>query len=146
MTSRNVYMIALAFLLMASCNKSADKESIKKEILKAEQEFKKMAAEKGIAEAFVFYADENAVIKRANDSLVIGRESIKKYYENQKTSNATVEWAPDFIDVSDDGTMGYTYGKYIWTITDSTGSKEFKGIFHTVWKKQKNGEWRYVWD
>jgi ketosteroid isomerase-like protein len=32
-------------------------------------------------------------------------------------------------------------------VKDSVGNKkDFKGIFHTVWKKQKDGSWKYVWD
>jgi ketosteroid isomerase-like protein len=43
--------------------------------------------------------------------------------------------------------MAYTYGKYIWKIkeTDST-FVEYKGVFHTVWKRQKDNSWKYVWD
>jgi len=43
--------------------------------------------------------------------------------------------------------MAYTYGKYTMTIIDSAGeSKVSNGIFHTVWKKQKDGSWKFVWD
>jgi len=43
--------------------------------------------------------------------------------------------------------MGYTYGKYIWSSTDPAGKPiTFNGIFHTVWKKQPDGSWKYVWD
>ena len=32
-------------------------------------------------------------------------------------------------------------------VKDSTGkTNENRGAFHTVWKKQKDGSWRYVWD
>jgi ketosteroid isomerase-like protein len=58
-----------------------------------------------------------------------------------------VTWKPDFVDVSKDGEMAYTYGKFTWTFIDSLGNKNnFKGLFHTVWKKQKDGSWKYVWD
>jgi hypothetical protein len=57
-----------------------------------------------------------------------------------------LSWTPDFIGVSDCGTLGYTYGKYVFSIKDSSGNSiDQTGIFHTVWKKQ-NKEWRYVWD
>jgi len=42
-----------------------------------EKAFEKMASEKGLAEAFYYFADENAVIKRGNDSLIIGKENIR---------------------------------------------------------------------
>ena len=106
-----------------------------------------MAADKGIAEAFYFFADLNATIKRQNDTLIHGKDPIKNYYSTPFYQKATVKWSPDFVDASPDGDMGYTYGKYVWSSTDSTGKPiTFKGVFHTVWKRQADGSWKYVWD
>ena len=105
-----------------------------------------MASEKGIAEAFYHFAADDAVIKRNGDSLLTGRENIRSYYSRKVYKDVKLTWAPDYVDVSECGTMGYTYGRYLYTIQDSSANvKEFRGIFHTVWKKQNN-EWRYVWD
>jgi ketosteroid isomerase-like protein len=138
-------------LSLALSNCTADSNSqaakAKTEIEQAEKEFDKMAAEKGIAEAFWFFADSNAVIKRGNDSLIHGKEGIRNFYSGNYYKKATVTWSPDFVDASISGDRGYTYGKYIWRSTDSTGTViEAKGIFHTVWKKQPDGSWKYVWD
>ena len=145
-------VISIATLIL-SCTNEATKETAdlreqaKQEIAKAEKDFEKMAAEKGVPEAFAFYADENATIRRENDTLVTGRENIRKYYEQPSRKNAKVSWTADHIDASGSGDMGYTYGKYSWQSTDSTGkTNEFKGIFSTVWKKQGDGSWKYVWD
>jgi hypothetical protein len=70
-----------------------------------------MCAEKGIAEAFYFFADDSAVIKRQNDTLIIGQKKIKLYYSKPAYQNALVNWTPDFVDVSDDGTLANSYGK-----------------------------------
>ncbi|MFP5042891.1 YybH family protein [Parasediminibacterium sp. JCM 36343] len=137
------------FFLVAACKmQPADlHEQAKKDIADAEKAFEKMAEEKGIAEGFCYFADSNAIIKRGDDSLIIGKDGIKHFYARPYFKTASVSWSPDFIDASIDGTMGYTYGKYIWVSKDSTGkTKELKGIFHTVWKKQKDGSWKYVWD
>lgn len=122
-------------------------EDYKNEIAKAEKDFEKMVAEKGIAAGFHHFADANAVIKRENDTLIIGKENIQKYYSEPKYKNATVSWFPDFITVSESGDMGYTYGKYRWEMKDADGNiKKANGVFHTVWKRQNNGNWKYVWD
>jgi ketosteroid isomerase-like protein len=113
----------------------------------AEKDFQNMTKEKGIAEAFWFYADSSAVIKRENDTIIRGKEAIREYYSKPFYAKASVSWAPDFIDVSGNSDLGYTYGKYVWQAEDSTGKVIKKtGVFHTVWKKQSNGTWRYVWD
>ena len=123
------------------------KEKAKQEINMAEKEFEKMAAEKGIAEAFWFFADSIAVIKRENDTLITGKENIKKYYSAEYFKSASVKWSPDFTDAADNGDMGYTYGKYVWQSKDITGNtNEARGVFHTVWRKQADGSWKYVWD
>ena len=140
-------IISLLILVSCSENKVIDTEASKKEIGDAEKAFETMAKEKGIAEAFAFYADSNAVIKRKNDSLIKGKEAIRNFYDADFYKTASVTWSPDFIETSPDGGLGYTYGKYLWQSKDSTGkTNEFRGVFHTVWKKQKDGSWRYVWD
>lgn len=142
-----LYILIIGVVLITSCNKKIDKDKVRKEILDTEKAFEKMASEKGVAEAFYYFADENAVIVRGNDSLITGKENIKIYYDKKYLKNTVVNWTPDYIDVSDCGTLGYTYGKYVWKIKNTTGEVvENKGIFHTVWKKQKDNSWKYVWD
>ena len=141
------FFLILFSLIAFSCAPQIDKEKVKQEIFNIEKAFEKMCAEKGIAEGFFFFADDSAVIKRQNDTLIIGKENIKNYYNNDFYKNASVKWTPDFIDVSNDGSMAYTYGKYLWTAKDASGNtSEFRGVFHTVWKKQNDNTWKYVWD
>jgi ketosteroid isomerase-like protein len=138
--------LLILILLLASCKQTVNIDIAKNEILQTEKAFEKMASEKGLAEAFYYFADEYAVIKRGNDSLIIGKENIRHYYDKNANPNVKLSWTPDFIGVSDCGTLGYTYGKYVFSIQDTSGkSIEHTGIFHTVWKKQNN-DWRYVWD
>jgi len=142
---RILTLLACAVLITA-CQQQVDKEKVRDEIFQTEKAFEKMAAEKSVSEAFYHFADENAVIKRQNDTLIVGKENIKLFYERGR-KDATVNWTPDFIDVADDGTLGYTYGKFSWKIKNDQGAvTEYKGVFHTVWKKQKDNTWKYVWD
>ena len=144
---KTFFIVLLGIFLLTSCNKYINKDEIKKEIFNTEKAFEKMASEKGIVEAFYYYADENAAIHRENDTLIIGKENIKIYYSKKNLNNAIVNWTPDYVDVSDCGTLGYTYGKYVWKIKNTKGEiVEYKGIFHTVWKKQKDNNWKFVWD
>jgi len=146
---KSVLLVLILFLLLSCAPKTViqSQDILKDEVFKAEDDFKNLSLTKGISDAFYTFADSNAVIKRENDTLIRGKENIKKYYSNPKFKKASVTWKPDFIEVSKDGEMAFTYGKYIWTVKDSLGNKkDFKGIFHTVWKKQKDGSWKYVWD
>lgn len=144
-----VAVSAFSGCLFCSCQTSKvdEREKTETAVRQAEKDFETMATEKNIAEAFWYYADSNAVIKRQNDTLIHGKEAIKNYYSADYYKTATVKWSPDFVESSLDGTMAYTYGKYTWQFKDSSGKvDEFKGVFHTVWKKQSDGSWKYVWD
>ena len=139
------------FLLFYSCNIDTEKVSIEKwkhEILETEQNFAKMAKDQGIRDAFLAYAAEDAVLMR-NNTLVIGEKAISEYFENNASNDKDVSltWKPDFVDVAASGDLGYTYGNYTFSYIDSTGNRiENKGVFHTVWKRQSDGTWRFVWD
>lgn len=142
------FVLIASYSLLSSCQQQENQSTKAKEaITKAEKDFETMAAEKSIAEAFWFFADSNAVIKRGDDSIIRGKEAIRNFYAAAYFKTASVKWSPDFVDASEDGSMGYTYGKYVWQTKDSSGKiNEALGIFHTVWKKQEDGSWKYVWD
>ncbi len=139
-----LFLLTLAIL---SCHPNpTSKEQWKKEIADTEKEFADMARDVGIKEAFTAFADEHAVINHGN-TIISGRDSISLFYSERLQGNVKLEWSPDFVDVSNSGDLGYTWGKYTFTSFDSLGNaSESKGIFHTVWKKQKDGSWKYVWD
>lgn len=144
-------LIAFAILIIFSqngfCEQKNNKTLLKKAIYQTEKEFEKMALEKGMTVAFFYFADSLAVIKRENDSLIYGKNNIRNFYEKKNYTDVTLNWTPDFIDVSDDGTLGYSYGKYVYRKTMKDKSvKEFVGVFQTVWKKQADNTWKYVFD
>jgi len=147
---KNTFKILIILFLLSSCtpkSKTNNLTYVKLEIVKTEKEFEKLIAAKGIAEGFYQFADSNAVIKREHDILIIGKNNIKNYYLNSKFQNATLTWSPDAVIVSEAGDMASSYGKYVWNSKNTSGKNQVsKGIFHTVWKKQKDGSWKYIWD
>ena len=144
-------LMFLLSVLIYSCNTNVKQESMekwKKEIVDTEQEFAEMALNEGVPKAFLTYAAKDVVLLR-NNSLIIGIDSLRESYKNKKSeiNNVSLTWKPDFVDVALSGDLGYTYGKYVYTTTDSIGNKNVvRGIFHTVWKRQPDGKWKFVWD
>jgi len=105
-----------------------------------------MAQYDGVQKAFVYFAADSAMILR-HSQLLKGKEAIRLQYESFPRKGSRLEWVPDFADVSVSGDLGYTYGKYTLTSTDSVGQvTKNEGVFHTVWKRQSDGKWRFVWD
>lgn len=139
--------VPVLFFLLVGCNNSNKKiEKWKTEIKNVEQAFNDMAQKEGLVKAFEFYAADEGVIKR-NKKIVKGKGAIAKWYKDDVRPNETLTWTPTFIDVSKSGDMAYTYGDFVFTYPDTLGNmKSNSGIFHTVWKRQTDGNWKFVWD
>lgn len=144
-----IILLFTLFVFFSSCDKvSKDQkmENWKAEIMVVEKEFNNMAQKEGLVKAFEFYAAEDGVIRRKN-TIYKGKAAIAKWYKADVRPNETLTWEPTFIDVSESGDLAYTYGDFVFSYPDSTGNmKQNKGIFHTVWKRQADGTWRFVWD
>ena len=146
-TMRNLFFLIILCLASFSCETKTTDDTItkwKQEIRDTELQFAKMVQEEGIHNAFVAFAADDAVVMR-NNSVFKGKSVIDSLYKN--ANSKTLTWSPDFIEVSISGDLGYTYGTYQYTHKDSTGIETVDtGIFHTVWKRQLDGSWKFVWD
>jgi len=145
---RHLSLIFLPFVLLA-CDNAPSTEQLtawKTEIITIETQFDAMAQKKGLEKAFEFYAAEDGAIRRGK-KVITGKSAIADWYAKDVQPNEKLTWKPTFVDVSSAGDMAYTYGDYVFSSTDSLGvKKESKGIFHTVWKRQLDGSWRFVYD
>jgi ketosteroid isomerase-like protein len=147
---KKIILYFVGTILLLGCQSKEEQEkkmaAARDQIYQTEKAFEKLAAEKGLAEAFSFYVADSGIVSR-RDTLLQGKETIQKYYEERNKPGVSLKWTPDFIDVSASCDLGYTYGRFTYSVTDSTGKEnESRGYFHTVWKKQADGNWRYVWD
>ena len=135
--------------LFWSCNTSSNKNDIEKwkfEIMEVEQNFNDLAQKEGLIIAFETYAAQDGIIKRGGRTIK-GRAAITEWYRKDSRPNETLTWKPVFVDVSASGDLAYTYGGAVFTSIDSTGKKtERIGEFHTIWKRQADGNWKFVWD
>lgn len=122
------------------------KEVVKQEIVRTEAAFRDLLQEKGASHAFWAYAAPDAAIER-QDSIYKGPEAIRAFYAAAGRDQKGGDWKPDRVEVSDDGSLAWTYGRYIWRYKDKDGKEQAaKGYFHTVWKRMPDGSYRYVWD
>jgi len=141
-----ILFVFLWTYLPGESNRGNKMEQLKNEIIEVEKRFAEMAAEKGVKAAFLHFAAQDAVLMR-NDRLIRGKKEIGKYFDASELTDIRLKWKPGFVDVSSSGDMAYTYGRYTFSAKDKNGKVlKSEGIFHTVWKRQQSGEWRYVWD
>ncbi len=114
-------------------------------LLEADRAFSKMSAEKGLYEAFDFYMDDNATMYREGQHPFSGREKIRPILS--KNPNATLTWEPTKAEIAASGDLGYTLGRWEYTVKDSTGKEDSSfGYYVSVWKKQTDGSWKFVFD
>lgn len=146
-SSRLLLILLISFTACQTGTEKPDRDKWLQEIAATEQAFADLAAQEGIEKAFVTYAAADVVLLR-NKQLIRGKEGLSRYFaEHAAEDQSKLSWKPDFIDVSASGDLGYTYGKYVYTSIDSAGiTTSTEGVFHTVWKRQADGQWRFVWD
>jgi ketosteroid isomerase-like protein len=59
----------------------------------------------------------------------------------------TLTWTPVKADMAASGDLGYTYGNYVYTAKNKEGKLGANyGKYTSIWKKQKDGQWKVVVD
>ena len=141
------WLLFFVIISIFSCDIARDKNRRESQEIKAlEKEFMEKVREWGVRDAFVYFADDSAVLLR-NNRLVKGKREIEAYYDQSSFQGIKLVWEPGFVEVTRCGDLAYTYGPYTYSSKDSTGNEMVsRGIFHTIWKKQKDGSWKYVFD
>lgn len=141
MKLRNVIWISIIF---ASCSQPEDSDTLKTEVMETDRSFSKRAQEKGIADAFVFYADEKVIKPIPGQQPLFGKYALMESYE-KNPPEYKLSWEPMRAEAS--GNLGYTFGSYTLTTKTTSGRDTVEyGNYISVWKRKKDGSWRYVID
>lgn len=146
---KSILIILTIILLSCASTHQSGGEDQKAELMKVDREFSRMSVEKGTAEAFLYYmADDMTIFPRFGHPIQ-GKETYKKMSSAADDSGQTsrLEWEPYFADISEAEDLGYTLGRYTLTITDASEDEQIKyGYYVTIWKKQPDGNWKFVFD
>lgn len=115
-------------------------------LLQTDREFAQMAREIGTGKAFIAFADDDVIKMNENAAPVFGKQALQELYGNLP-DEAPLIWEPIKAEVSAAGDMGYTFGAWKWTYAiDELADTIFTGVYVTIWKKQKDGSWKYILD
>ena len=139
-------LIVFIVVFSVSCNSGENQDEIKETILQTDRSFSNHSKEHGMVDAFYLYADERCVILRDSLYPVVGKESLKELLGEPSAGNPSLTWDPIFVDVSESGDMGYTYGTYKVSLTGEEEQIVSEGCYVSIWKKQLDGSWKYVLD
>jgi len=134
-------------LIMISCNFFGQKKNTGSNdrflMMEADRNFSELSAQKGMKNAFLEYIDSNGVLLRSNSLPIVGADAVD-YLIQQNDSNYTLTWEPKSGQVAQSGELGYTYG--IYTLRPSDKDTAIYGTYVSIWKKQKDGKWKFVLD
>lgn len=145
---RNTSALFAACLIAANtfAASTPDKEKFKAELIAAENAFSAMAQQRGLLAAFEHFAAPDVAFIDTDPRKYRGLDAVRARMGPDRPG-VTLTWSPLFTDVSDDGTLGYNYGRYEMRSPGPDGAPVVRGgFFLTIWKRQPDGTWKYVMD
>lgn len=125
---------ALALAACAATSASAPGDATP--VIAAERAFAADAAREGWTAAFRDYAAADA--KQLSPGPVNAQQNLATIQGNGSTNLA---WGPAWAGMSRDGQLGFTTGPY-WSRTRDG----VLGQYFTVWRKQADGTWKWIFD
>ena len=144
---KNLLLFFTALLLLiGSCKNKKDANqglADKKELMEVDRAFSDLSEEKGMKNAFIEYADSNVVLLRPNEMPIVGANAID-YLIQLNDSDFTLTWQPNGGCISGSGDLGYTFG--IYAMKPRSKDTTIYGTYTSIWKKQKDGKWKFILD
>lgn len=134
----------LALVVAMAPLAGADRAAAKSSLVRAEAAFFQHILEHGFNAGLRAYMADDAFIA---NSLTLGRDAQEDRGRNEsaRSRNNVIRWKPLHADVAESGDLGYT-----WGVAESGPGKDgpFKpyGIYVTIWKRQADGQWKFVYD
>jgi len=135
---RKTSSLMTSLMLVASVSGAATNAELKEEVRQTETAFAKTMADRDHAAFASFLATDTVFFGRG---VLRGKAAVadawKSSYQGQA---APFSWAPEHVEVLDSGELGFSSGP----VFDPAGKRV--GTFNSVWRKEKDGKWRIVFD
>ncbi|MGW8283374.1 MAG: YybH family protein [Gemmatimonadota bacterium] len=117
------------------------RDQLRSELAAAEAAFETAVAERGLDGWVEAFAPNGMMVQP--EGPVVGHDGIRRAMANAfADSTFHLTWTPDLIGVSDDGTLGYTTGRYESRRVTEGEEVLLRGSYFTVWRRQEDGRWR----
>lgn len=138
--------LLLALSTVAYGTNKTSREQARQAITKAEADFEKARAERGLEGWLSFFADDTADFVRGGP-FTFTKDEMRKRLQKDFDPADQLTWKPVKIEVADSGDLAYSLGTWQLKGKDPKGNDVTQtGKYITVWKKQKDGSWKVVVD
>ncbi len=137
-------MLLLVLSFFTATLVAADRSALRSEIMKVEHDFNQYCVEHGRLAGWMEYITDDAFLMNRR---TVGREEARASFASEEKDTSTLTWEPSYADVSVSGDLGYSWGIWISRGDGPDGKPaERRGIYLTIWRKQADGRWKFVFD
>jgi len=135
--------IFFAMLIFASCNSQSKdiSKAAADEIANTDKAMSDMAAKEGFNKTLLSYADDSVIKPEEGALPIIGKTALQEKWAAEKDTKR-ISWAPFKTEASQSGDSGYSIGYWKYETNDTA----LYGNYCTIWKKQSDGKWKFVFD
>ena len=123
----NKAILAIAALSCYTATVVAQKSASVQTVIKAEDEFAKLSARKGMKEAFLNVADPEGIVFKPEPV------KITEFYGNIDQQPGTLTWQPKFARISTNGDLAFTAGPYVYQ-NGKTDDDKLYGDYVSLWR------------
>ena len=123
----------------------AQADAVKEALLKADRDFNQ-ATQQHRLDGWMQFMDDYGVVDRGKP--VVGKDDIRaELKEDWDNPDFHLTWEPDEAYAFPNHRSGYTRGHWTLNTKDKEGkSFTLTGQYLTIWRQNKQGEWKIIWD
>ncbi len=110
-------------------------------LMNLDREFLRASQSREVSAAFLDYLGGEPRLHRDGRFPLIGRDSIQAFLSANKME---FTWEPIQSDIAQSGDLGYSYGSYDLTYSDTKVTE--KGYYVRIWKRDAKGKWKLELD
>lgn len=88
------------------------------------------------------FSGDGIMLTKMGKNIVTSEDIYKAMNPFFAIEGNSLSWVPENGGISDDGTLGYTYGKYIRVLVDKSQEKVEEGRYMTIWRKVDDANYK----
>lgn len=140
-----IFLIAASVIVKAQNPNVEIIKKFKSELIAVDSLFNARCQTVGFSKAFIEFSSDDVILMRRNQLPIIGKKALIEKY-SKLTANIRLTWTPLMSDVAISGELGYTFGRWESREKISSGDTVSNGVYVSIWKRQKDNSWKYVFD
>lgn len=129
----------MAAILLAVAIAPAARAADPAPVIAAERAFAAMGAERGVAPSFLATMSDDAIVFAPDPVNARALYSKRPPGRAPREGGVLLSWWPNWAGIASSGDLGFTTGP-----VEINGRRN--GYYFTVWQKQADGRWRWVYD